>query len=144
MTAVMEPIATVTPLPGAAASPSPFADGDVPLRRMLAAQGRTLAAQHRMLEALDARREQVDELITDVMPIINAAMLMMMRNIDAVATPGARAKVASMIDDLKRAQRAPAPSALALLRRLRDRDARKGLALAVAALAAVGRAAGDE
>lgn len=136
MTALMEPMAAVTI--------SPFAEGDVAVRRMLAEQGRTLAAQHRMLEALDARREQVDELLTDMMPIINAAMLMMLRNIDALATPGSRAKLVSMVDDLKRVQQAPAPSTFVLLRRLRSRDARKGLALAVAALSAVGRAAGGE
>ena len=112
------------------------------LRRMIAEQGRTLAAQSRMLEALDARREELEELVADFMPMLNAGMLMASRNLEAVTTSGIGPWMAEAMSQINRVRRAPAPGLLALARRLRAPEVRMGLALTVEGLGAIGRAAG--
>ena len=111
------------------------------LRATLAAQHAALAEQHRMLSALDARREQLDELIEDMLPVANAAMLMATRHLDAATGPAMRDRLHDATQAIARVRRAPAPGTFALLRRLRDPDVRMGLALALAVLEATGRAA---
>ena len=101
-----------------------------------------LAAQRRMLDALDARREQLDDLIADAMPIANAALLMVTRT--ASALDDRRRSLATVPTEMRAALHAPPPGLLALLWRLRDREVRKAVALAIEALRVVGRVAERE
>ena len=112
----------------------------VELRSLLVEQRDTLAAQRRILEALDARREQLDELIADAMPIVNAALLLATRAAGVVDTD-VRPRFAAMLDELNGVRRAPAPSVFALLRQMRDPEVRKTLALTLATLRVAGRLA---
>ncbi len=137
MTAVMDRLSDA-----AIAPVTPNGAGLDDLRRMLVAQERMLAAQTRMLDALDARREELEELVADMMPIVNAAMLMAMRTLDAADRSGITDWLAGAKKDVDAVRAAPAPGLLALFRRLRAADVRKGLALAVEGLGAIGRASG--
>jgi len=110
------------------------------LRTLLVEQRDALAAQRRMLETLDVRREQLDELIADAMPIVNAALLLATRTVGVVDTD-VRPRLAAMLEQLGGVRRAPAPSVVALLRRMRDPAVRKMLALTLAALRVAGRLA---
>lgn len=114
------------------------------LRATLAAQQTTLAEQQRMLALLDARREQLDELIDDMMPVANAAMLMATRRLDLLTAPESRARFDALRDEMDRCRREPPPGLFALARRLRDPDVRRALALTVAALGVAGRTAGSQ
>lgn len=100
-----------------------------------------LEEQRRILEALDARREQLDELIADAMPIVNAALLLATRVAEIVDTD-VKPRLTAMLDELNDVRRAPAPSVVALLRQMRDPDVRKTLALTLATLRVAGRLAG--
>ncbi len=113
------------------------------LRATLAAQQATLEEQHRMLALLDARREQLDELIDDMMPVANAAMLMATRRLDLLTAPESRARLGAVRREMDRFRHEPPPGLFALARRLRDPDVRRALALTVAALGVAGRAAGS-
>jgi len=128
----------------AGAAPESHAQPDMlellELQRMIAEQGRTLAAQSRMLEALDARREELEDLVADFMPVVNAALLMATRNLEAATTSGIGEWLADTRQRIDRVRHAPAPGLLALIRRLRDPDVRQGLALTVEGLGAIGRA----
>lgn len=130
MTAVMERVVQTASAPRATADAAALME----LRLIVEKQGR-------MIETLDARREQLDEMISDAMPIVNAAMLAVIRQLDAASTQEWKERMHVVIDDLNDVRRAPAPGLLALIRRLQDSDVRRGLALAVAALAAAGRLA---
>ena len=83
MTAMMELTVDKAPLPGS----TPDAELNE-LRRLMAEQGLMLAAQGRMIEALDARREEIEELVADFLPMVNAAMLMATRNLEAATASG--------------------------------------------------------
>lgn len=111
------------------------------LRALLVAQERTLAEQYRMLAALDERREQFDELVADMMPVANAAMLMATRQLESATAPEVQARVRAAMAQVGAVRGAPAPGLFALLRRLRDPQVRMGLALALAVLGAAGGAA---
>ena len=113
------------------------------LQSILAAHARALDAQTRMLETLDARREQLDELIVDTMPIVNAILLMITHTLGRLGTADVETRVKVAFDDLAAVRRSPAPSTLQLLRRLRNPDVRRGIALSVAALGALGRATAE-
>lgn len=117
-------------------------DERVELRSLLLEQRDTLAAQRRILEALDARREQLDELIADAMPIVNAGLLLATRTAGVVDTD-LRPRLAAIFDELNGVRRAPAPSVVALLWQMRDPAVRKTLALTIATLRVAGRLAGD-
>ena len=112
------------------------------LRALLLEQRDAIAAQRRMLDALDARREQLDELIADAMPIANAAMLLATRTAGIVDTD-LRPRLTLIREELDGVRRAPAPSVIALLWQMRDPAVRKALALTLAALRVAGRLAGD-
>lgn len=134
MTAVMEyPMET-------ASRPAGPAELDE-VRAALAGQGRMLAAQHRMLELLDVRREQVDDLVADLLPVANAAVLMVMRAMERVGAQHVDQVVAGIAAEWNDVRHAPAPGSLALAKRLRDPDVRRGAAIMLAGLAALGRAA---
>lgn len=121
-------------------SHAPFAGNDVAeLHRLLAEQRQVLAEQTRMLQALDERREQIEELVVDMMPVANAAMLMATRALESVDRSAAKDWAVSTVAELATVREAPPPRLLDLVRRLRTPDVRRGLALALAALAAVGR-----
>lgn len=138
MTALME---GPTELTTSAATPeSELAE----LHAMLVAQSRRLATQGRMLEALNERREQLDELIVDTMPVVNAMLLMSARTLGPLASADAATQLKTIAKEIDDVRRAPAPGLLALLARLRDPDVRKAIALAIATLGAVGRAAATE
>lgn len=109
------------------------------IRDLLLEQGRTLRAQARMLEELDARRMEVEELIEVALPIVNAGMLMATRQLDAVERSSLRTRLASVRQDLDAARRQRPPGLFALVRRLRHPDVRRGLSLSIGALAALGR-----
>lgn len=109
-------------------------------RALLEEQRDALAAQRRILESLDARREQLDELIADAMPIVNAALLLATRTAGVVGT-GLRPRLAVILDELNGVRRAPAPSVVTLLWQMRDPEVRKTLALALATLRVAGRLA---
>lgn len=104
------------------------------LRKLVRAQGR-------MLEALDRRREALEELVDDMLPVANAAALIAIRKLDAIDRTGLAARVLDEAHRLDAVRRAPAPTLRALWRRLRAADARHGLALALEALAATARLA---
>lgn len=114
------------------------------LGRALEEQGRMLVAQRHMLELLDARREALDDLIADLLPVSNAAMLMLMRHAERVGALQLGEHFVGMVGELDAVRRAPAPGMLALLRRLWHPDVRKGAALMIAGLGAAGRAAGAQ
>jgi hypothetical protein len=111
------------------------------LRALLMEQRDALATQRRILETLDARREQLDELIADAMPIVNAALLLATRTAGVVDTE-LRPRLAVILDEFNGVRRAPAPSVVALLWQMRDPAVRKTLALTLAALRVAGRLAG--
>jgi hypothetical protein len=115
-------------------------DERVDLRSLVAEQRDTLAAQRRILESLDARREQFDELIADAMPIVNAALLLATRAAGIVDTD-VKPRLAAMLDELNGVRRAPAPSVVALLWQMRDPEVRKAFALTLATLRVAGRLA---
>lgn len=110
------------------------------LRALLVAQERTLAEQYRMLAALDERREQFDELVADMVPVANAAMLMATRQLESATAPEVQARVREAMAQVEQVRGAPAPGLFALLRRLRNPEVRRGLALALALLGAAGGA----
>lgn len=121
-------------------SHAPVVGNDVgELHRLLAEQRRVLAEQTRMLQALDARREEIEELVVDMMPIANSAMLMATRALEAADRSAVKDWTAATVAELMSVREAPAPGLLDLLRRLRTAEVRRGLALALTALAAVGR-----
>ena len=137
MTAMMELTVDKAPLPGS----TPDAELNE-LRRLMAEQGLMLAAQGRMLEALDARREEIEELVADFLPMVNAAMLMATRNLEAATASGIGTWMAGALERIDGVRRAPAPGVFSLVRRLRVPAVRKGLALTVEALGVIGCAAG--
>ena len=114
----------------------------IELRALLVEQRDALAAQRRILESLDTRREQLDELIADAMPIANAALLLATRAAGIVDTD-LRPRLTLIREELDGVRRAPAPSVIALLWQMRDPAVRKALALTLAALRVAGRLAGD-
>jgi len=117
-------------------------DDRIELRALLVEQRDALAAQRRILETLDARREQLDELIADAMPIVNAALLLGTRTAGVVDTD-LRPRLAVILHEFNGVRRAPAPSVVALLWQMRDPAVRKTLALTLAVLRVAGRLAGD-
>ena len=102
---------------------------------------RLLAEQTRMLQALDARREEIEELVVDMMPVANSAMLMATRALESVERSPVKDWAVATADKLAAVREAPAPGLLDLLRRLRTPEVRRGFALALAALEAVGSGA---
>jgi len=111
------------------------------LRHLLDEQRSALTEQTHMLRALDARREELEELIVDMLPVGNAAMLMLTRALDAADQSSARAWATSALRDMEAARTAPPPRLLDLLRLMRTPDVRRGMAIALAALGVVGRGA---
>ncbi|MFN8574697.1 MAG: DUF1641 domain-containing protein [Gemmatimonadaceae bacterium] len=134
MTAVMERVDEVT-------TPSPSLADWEDLRRTLAEQKQILAEQTQMLRALDARREELEELVVDMMPVVNDAMLLAIGKFDALSKSGARAWLASARQELEHARRAPTPSWGALFRQFRAPDVRRALSLLLTVLQLAGRAA---
>jgi uncharacterized protein YjgD (DUF1641 family) len=122
------------------AAPAPTNRGeDVELRAMLVELRDAVAAQRRMLDTLDTRREQLDELIADAMPIANATALLAMR---AAGVLERRLQpLANVPAELRAVRDAPAPGLLALLRRLRDPYVRRAVAMTLEGLRVVGRLA---
>lgn len=110
------------------------------LHRLLDEQRRVLAEQTRMLQALDARREEIEELVVDMMPVANSAMLMATRALEAAEGSTAKGWAVATLAELSSVRDAPAPGLRELLRRLRTPDVRRGVALALTLLAAVGSA----
>lgn len=98
-------------------------------------------AQGRVIEVLDHRREALEELVDDMLPVANAAALIAIRKLDAIDRAGLVARVTDEAHRLDAVRRAPAPTLRALWRRLRAPDARQGMALALEALAATARLA---
>lgn len=135
MTALMERPTESATMPVVTAQPETSE-----LRAMLVAQGRTIALQSRVLESLDERREQLDELIADMMPIVNAMLLKSTRALEPLATADATARLTAAVAEIDQVRRAPPPGVLALLKQLRSPDVRRAIALTIAALGAVGRA----
>ncbi len=134
MTAVMERTALVE-------SPAPSPLDWEELRRALARQDKALAEQTQMLRALDARREELEELVVDMMPVVNDAMLLAIGKFDALSKSGAKAWLADAKSELELVRRAPAPGWRELFRRMRAPEARKGLALLLTALHLIGKSA---
>jgi len=123
-------------------SHAPVVGNDVAeLHRVLAEQRRVLAEQTRMLQALDARREEIEELVVDMMPVANSAMLMATRALASAERSAVKDWAVATAAELATVREAPAPGLLDLLRGLRKPEVRRGLALALAALGAVGRGA---
>lgn len=102
---------------------------------------RLLAEQTRMLQALDARREAIEELVVDMLPVANSAMLMATRALASAERSAVKEWAVATAAELATVREAPAPGLLDLLRRLRTPEVRRGFALALAALEAVGRVA---
>lgn len=119
---------------------APVVGNDVAvLHRLLDEQRRVLAEQTRMLQALDTRREEIEELVVDMMPVANSAMLMATRALEAADRSAVKEWTVATVAELASVRAAPAPGLLDLLRHLRTPEVRRGLALALTALAAVGR-----
>jgi uncharacterized protein YjgD (DUF1641 family) len=110
------------------------------LRRALAAQQQVLAEQTQMLRALDARREALDDLVNDMMPVANDALLLAIGKLDAFSRSDARAQLNDAARALDAVRRSPAPGWGELFRRLRAPEVRKGLALLLTTMGLLGKA----
>ena len=68
-----------------------------------------------LVESLDRRREEVDELVTDLMPALNGLMLQATRRMDALEQSGALAVLRAGADALRTAAEAVEPGQLRAL-----------------------------
>jgi Protein of unknown function (DUF1641) len=109
------------------------------LRTLLVEQRRVLARQAEMIEALDRRREEVEELIEISMPIANSAMRMGIERLGALESAGTMDRARHAVSAVRGAIAAKPPTLWQLWRRLRTPESRRGLA----ALAEVVHAVGD-
>ncbi|MFN8580401.1 MAG: hypothetical protein U0163_05400 [Gemmatimonadaceae bacterium] len=139
MTAVIER-AYEAPTSTAIVGAIPKAEWDA-LRRVLDEHRKALAEQTEMLRALDARREQLEDLVNDMMPVANDALLLAINKLDAVSKSGVKAWLSDARSALDAVRRAPAPTWRELYKQARTAEARKGLALLLTALRLVGSAA---
>jgi uncharacterized protein YjgD (DUF1641 family) len=97
-----------------------------------------VAAQGRMIEALDRRREELEELVVDMLPVVNAGMSMAIRALDRAQQAGLVDRGRAAVARLEATRRGPDPTLRQLWKRLKRPEARRGLALALEALAVLG------
>jgi len=111
------------------------------LRAMLAEQKRLLMRQAAMIEALDHRREEIEELVEIAMPIANQAMRMGIERLATLETDGTldRARLAAAA--VRGAIAAEPPTLWQLWKRLRTPESRRGLAAVAEIVHAIGATA---
>jgi len=120
----------------------PTAEGEHPVsafHHLLEDLRGQVAEQGRMIELLDRRREELEELVVDMLPVANAGMSMAIRALDRIQHAGLLDRGRDAVARLDAARRAPAPSLLHLWRRARTQEARRGFAVALEALALLGQ-----
>ncbi len=116
-----------------------LADADVSeLRQLLVEQRRVLADHTRMLDAIDRRREELEELVEVMLPIANGALLLASRRLDTLERSGVKQTAIAAKDSVLAALDAPAPGLRQLWKRARTPEARKGLAVLVESLRVLG------
>lgn len=108
------------------------------LRRLLVDHSASLADHGRMLEALDRRRLEIEELVDVFVPIANAAVQVASARLEALERSDLKRRAVGLRTALTNVLAAAPPSAWQIWRRSRTPEARRGMALAVETLCALG------
>jgi len=108
------------------------------LRAMLVEQKRLLVRQAAMLEALDRRREEIEELVEIAMPIANQALRMGIDRMARCETDGTIERAKEATAAVRGAIASHPPTLWRLWKRLRTPESRRGLAALMEIVHAVG------
>ncbi len=105
----------------------------------------TLAQVLALLQAQDERRQDLEEVVSDLLPAINGAIRLAVARLDALEKSGVLELLplaGATLEALKRPSQIAPVKPLQLLRALRDPDVGRGLGVMLEVLRAIGAAAG--
>lgn len=108
------------------------------LRAMLVEQKRLLSRQAAMLEALDHRRDEIEELAGIAMPIANQALQISIERLAVLDAAGTFERARDAASQVRGAACAKPPTLWQLWRRLRTPESRRGLAALAEVIHALG------
>jgi len=108
------------------------------LRSMLVEQRRMLLTQARVIEALDHRREEIEELVEIAMPIANNAVRIGIERLASLDADGTFERARHAVMAVRGAIQSEPPTLWRLWRRLRTPESRRGLAALAEVVHAVG------